>query len=112
MSKIIAVAMSVVTAITGLFFNKVEVKSAEERLNDNENIVVASYNTASPWGNTLKGTGSKKRMKLFAQQINDRLPDVLGVQELNNIWLEGLADYLPQYEYYGCLLYTSPSPRD
>lgn len=103
MSKVIAFIMSIVTAVTGLFVNRVEIKSAEERVKDNENIVVASYNTAAPWGNALQGTGSKKRLKLFAQQINDRLPDVLGVQELNNIWLEKLVDYLPQYEYYGVL---------
>lgn len=103
MSKIIAFIMSVVTAVTGLFFTNVEINSAQERINDNENIVVASYNTAAPWGNTLRGTGSNKRVKLFAQQINDRLPDVLGVQELNNIWLEKLAEYLPQYAYYGVL---------
>ncbi|MBQ8766019.1 MAG: endonuclease/exonuclease/phosphatase family protein [Clostridia bacterium] len=103
MSKVIAFIMSIVTAVTGLFVNRVEIKSAEERVKDNENIVVASYNTTAPWGNTLQGTGSNKRLKLFAQQINDRLPDVLGVQELNNIWLEKLENYLPQYEYYGVL---------
>lgn len=103
MSKVIAFIMSIVTAVTGLFVNTVEIKSAEERVKDNESLVVASYNTAAPWGNALQGTGSKKRLKLFAQQINDWLPDVLGVQELNNIWLEKLADYLPQYEYYGVL---------
>lgn len=36
------------------------IKPTDERLNDNESIVVASYNTAAPWGNVLKGTEVKK----------------------------------------------------
>lgn len=107
MSKVIAIFLSVVTVVTGIFsliFGKgVEIKSADERINDNENLIVASYNTAAPWGSILDGTQSNKRVKLFAQQINDRLPDALGVQELNNIWLEKLEDYLPQYDYYGVI---------
>lgn len=107
MTKVISIFLSVVTAITGIFslvFGKgVEIKPADERIKDNENLIVASYNTAAPWGSLLDGTQSKKRVKLFAQQINDRLPDVLGVQELNNDWLKKLEDYLPQYSYYGVL---------
>lgn len=105
MSKIMAIFLSVITAITGFFSSifggGVEIKSADERIKDNDNLIVTSYNTAAPWGNVLEGTGSKKRVKLFAQQINDRLPDVLGVQELNSIWLEKLEKLLPQYAYYG-----------
>ncbi len=107
MKKIISIILVFAVAITGFFvfafYGRVEIKSAEERLKDNGSLVVASYNTAAPWGNLIKGTHSIKRVKLFAQQINDRLPDVLGVQELNNIWLEKLENYLPQYEYYGVL---------
>ncbi len=106
MSKIISIILSIVTVITGVFlsiFGGVEIKSADERLKDNENIIVASYNTAAPWGSALDGTQSSKRVKLFAQQINDRLPDTLGVQELNPIWHEKMEKYLPQYEYYGVL---------
>ncbi len=107
MSKVIAIILSVVVAITGIFSlilgKSVEIKSADERIQDNENLIVASYNTAAPWGSLLDGTQSNKRVKLFAQQINDLLPDVLGVQELNNIWLKKLQDYLPQYDYYGVL---------
>lgn len=105
MSKIIAVFMSVITTFTGLFSSifggGIVIKPTDERLNDNESIVVASYNTAAPWGNVLKGTGSKKRAKLFAQQINDNMPDTIGVQEINSIWVEKMEEYLPQYAYYG-----------
>lgn len=107
MGKIISIIMSIIVAMTGVFssfFGKgVEIKPADERLEDDENLIIASYNTAAPWGSVWNGTQSNKRVKLFAQQINDRLPDVLGVQELNNIWLEKLEDYLPQYDYYGVL---------
>lgn len=105
MSKIIAVFMSVITTITGLFSSLfgggIVIKPTDERLNDNEKIIVASYNTAAPWGNVLKGTGSNKRAKLFAQQINDHMPDTLGVQEINSNWVEKMEEYLPQYAYYG-----------
>ena len=70
MSKIIAVFMSVITTFTGLFSSifggGIVIKPTDERLNDNESIIVASYNTAAPWGSVLKGTGSKKRAKLFS----------------------------------------------
>lgn len=105
MSKILAVLLGVVTAITGffssLFGGGVVIKPTDERLKDNENIIVASYNTAAPWGNVLEGTGSNKRAKLFAQQINDHMPDVLGVQEINSDWVKKMEEFLPQYDYYG-----------
>lgn len=105
MKKIIAVILIVAVLITGFlvfaFGGNVQVKSADERIKDNENLVVASYNTAAPWGNVLEGTHSAKRVKLFAQQINDRLPDVLGVQEINSTWVEKMEEFLPQYGYYG-----------
>ncbi len=105
MTKVIAVILSVVALMTGFFIfafgGSVQVKSADERIKDNEKLTVASYNTAAPWGNVLEGTHSAKRVKLFAQQINDRLPDVLGVQEINSTWVEKMEEFLPQYDYYG-----------
>ncbi len=92
---------------TGAFFikypmsPKVEIKSAESRLKENDKLLVASYNTACPWGSLLKGTHTNRRAHLFAQQINDCLPDILGVQELNSLWAEEFKALLPQYEYYG-----------
>lgn len=80
---------------------EVEIKSADERVNNNETLLVASYNTAAPWGNLLKGTYTTRRAHLFAQQINNILPDVLGVQELNSFWQEKMEELLPQYDYYG-----------
>ena len=79
----------------------VEIKSAQERIENTSEIFVASYNTAAPWGNLLEGTYTTRRMHLWAQQINNTLPDSLGVQEINSIWVEGLTEYLPQYAYYG-----------
>ena len=105
MSKVLAFFLGIITAIT-VFFSSllggdVAIKPADERLNDNENIIVASYNTAAPWGSVIKGTGSNKRAKLFAQQINDQMPDVLGVQEINSDWVKKMKEFLPQYDYYG-----------
>lgn len=105
MSKILAVFLSAITAITSLFSTifggRIVIKPTDERLNDNENLIVATYNTAAPWGNILQGTGTNKRAKLFGQQINDNLPDVLGVQEINSNWVEKMEEFLPQYAYYG-----------
>ena len=92
---------------TGVFFGmfpmkpEVEIKSAEERVKNNDTILVASYNTASPWGSFIEGTYTTRRAHLFAQQINDVMPDVLGVQELNSNWQGMFEELLPQYAYYG-----------
>ncbi len=111
--KVKAIILSSVALVTalgiavGVFFGvypmtpEVEIKSADERIDNNESLLVASYNTAAPWGNLLEGTYTTRRAHLFAQQINDTLPDVLGVQELNSIWVEKLETLLPQYAYYG-----------
>ena len=111
--KVKAVILSSVALVsalgiaTGAFFARypmtpdVEIKSAEERINNNDVLLVASYNTASPWGNLIEGTYTTRRAHLFAQQVNDVLPDVLGVQELNSIWQGKFQELLPQYAYYG-----------
>ncbi len=107
---IIVSAVAVFSALgvaTGAFFTKypmspkVEIKSAETRMKENDKLFIASYNTAAPWGNLLKGTHTDRRVQLFAQQINDCLPDVFGVQELNTFWETKLEELLPQYEHYG-----------
>ncbi len=79
----------------------VEIKSAQERIENTSEIFVASYNTAAPWGNLLEGTYTTRRMHLWANQINNTLPDSLGVQEINSFWVSGLKELLPQYAYYG-----------
>ena len=111
--KVKAVILSSVALVstlgiaTGIFFATypmtpdVEIKSAEERINNNDVLLVASYNTASPWGNLIEGTYTTRRAHLFAQQINNVMPDVLGVQELNSIWQGKFEELLPQYAYYG-----------
>lgn len=107
---IISSSVALVSAIgiaVGVFFGiypmtpEVQIKSADERINNNGSLLVASYNTASPWGNLLEGTYTTRRAHLFAQQINDTLPDVLGVQELNSVWAGKMKELLPQYDYYG-----------
>lgn len=80
---------------------EVEIKSAQERIANNDNLLIGSYNTAAPWGNLLKGTYTTRRMHLWANQINNTPPDSLGVQEINSFWVEGLEELLPQYAYYG-----------
>lgn len=99
--------VSALSIATGVFFGvypmtpTVLVQSADGRVHDNDNLLVASYNTAAPWGNFIEGTYTTRRAHLFAQQINYVLPDVLGVQELNSFWVEKMETLLPQYAYYG-----------
>lgn len=99
--------VSVLGIATGVFFATypmkpdVVIKSADERISNNDSLLVASYNTASPWGNLIEGTYTTRRAHLFAQQINAVMPDVLGVQELNSIWQGKFQELLPQYAYYG-----------
>lgn len=107
MKKVLVAIVCIIIAsiiVVPLFFGgDVMIKTTDERVKDNENVIVASYNTAAPWGNILKGTGTNKRAKLFAQQINNELPDVMGVQEINSNWVEKMKEYLPQYDYYGVI---------
>ena len=97
----------IITILIGGFFMifpikpDVEIKSAQERIENNENILVASYNTAAPWGNLLKGTYTTRRMHLWANQLNNTIPDSLGVQEINSFWVADLKELIPQYDYYG-----------
>lgn len=79
----------------------IELKSADKRVSDKDTLLVASYNTAAPWGNLFDGTYTTRRAYLFARQINSCLPDVLGVQELNSDWAEKMESLLPQYAFYG-----------
>ena len=114
MSKKIKIILSIVISslliiailIGGFFMTfpmkpEVEIKSAQERIENNDNILIASYNTAAPWGNLLKGTYTTRRMHLWANQLNNTLPDSLGVQEINSFWVADLKELLPQYNYYG-----------
>ena len=114
MSKKIKIALSIIISFllvvviaVSVFFTvypmtpEVEVKSAQTQISNNDEILVGSYNTAAPWGNLLEGTYTTRRMHLWAKQINNTLPDSLGVQEINSAWVEGLEDLLPQYDYYG-----------
>lgn len=80
---------------------KVDVKSADDRISVADQIIVSSYNTAAPWGNLIEGTYTTRRMHLFASQINETMPDSLGVQEINSDWVSGLESLMPQYAYYG-----------
>lgn len=97
----------VIAVVIGGFFAifpmkpKVEIKSVQVRIENKSEIFVASYNTAAPWGNLLEGTYTTRRMHLWANQINNILPDSLGVQEINSFWVENLKEMLPQYAYYG-----------
>lgn len=80
---------------------KVQIKSADDRINNNDELIISSYNTAAPWGNLIEGTYTTRRLHLFATQINEVLPDSLGVQEINSDWVKNLEKLLPQYSYYG-----------
>lgn len=107
---ILAVILSVILIFgvaAGVFFAvyplspKVEIESAESRIKNTDELFVGSFNTAAPWGNLFEGTHTTRRAHLFAQQINDVLPDILGVQEMNSDWVKRMEELLPQYSYYG-----------
>ena len=106
LSVIVSLLLIVVIAVGCFFANfpmtpDVEIKSAQTQINNNDEILVGSYNTAAPWGNLIEGTYTTRRMHLWAKQINNTLPDSLGVQEINSMWVDGLEELLPQYDYYG-----------
>lgn len=112
LTKIILISVLSVILVAGIsigvFFAifpknpKVEIKPVESTETHNSaSVLVASYNTASPWGNLLQGTYTTRRANLFAKQINSTMPDIIGVQEMNSAWVEKMKELLPQYEYYG-----------
>lgn len=101
-----SVAVAAAVAVGGFFSAypmtpNVEIKSAQERIENKGELLIASYNTAAPWGNLIKGTYTTRRAHLFAQQLNDTLPDSFGVQEINSDWVARFEKLLPQYAYYG-----------
>lgn len=108
--KIIISSVAVISALgiaTGVFFGifpmkpEVKLNFNGQRIKEHEKLVVASYNTAAPWGKLLEGTYTTRRAHLFAQQVNYYLPDILGVQEFNSNWQGMMEELLPQYAYYG-----------
>ena len=101
-----SVAVAAAIAVGGFFMAypmtpDVEIKSAQDRVENKGELLIASYNTAAPWGNLIKGTYTTRRAHLFAQQINDLMPDSFGVQEINSDWVARFEELLPQYAYYG-----------
>lgn len=79
-----------------------QTESVRARLAENSaSPVIATYNTAAPWGSLWKGTASGKRAPLFAKQMADIAPDSFGVQEINSDWVEKMETLLPDYAYYG-----------
>lgn len=79
----------------------VEIKTAQDRVENKSELLIASYNTAAPWGSLIEGTYTTRRAHLFAQQINNTLPDSFGVQEINSDWVARFKELLTQYDYYG-----------
>ncbi len=114
MNKKIKIALSVLIALVlvlaaslGIFLAvfplhpKVRIQPAESRVKNTDEILIASFNTAAPWGNFFNGTYTTRRAYLFAEQVNKIMPDTLGVQEMNSDWVEKMEKLLPQYAYYG-----------
>lgn len=71
------------------------------RVAETDKLCIASYNTASPWGNVLLGTSSARRAKLFSNELQKNAPDSIGVQEINSAWVKKLSEINPNYAYYG-----------
>lgn len=105
MNTFVAAILAILTAILSPILPKAEENSTPDRLSAHESIVVASYNTAAPWGNILQGTGSIKRSSQFADELLALAPDSMGVQEMNSIWVGRLSALADEYAYYG-------EPRD
>lgn len=105
MNTFVAAILAILTAILSPILPKAEENSTPDRLSAHESIVVASYNTAAPWGNILQGTGSIKRSGQFADELLALAPDSMGVQEMNSIWVGRLSVLADEYAYYG-------EPRD
>lgn len=65
-----SVAVAAAIAVGGFFAvypmtPDVEIKSAQDRVENNSELLIASYNTAAPWGNLIKGTYTTRRAHLL-----------------------------------------------
>lgn len=69
-------------------------------VNDSE-ISAVSFNVASAFGTSFEDTDSMERCMRFADYISTFKPDVIGTQEMNSYWLDGLDEALPDYDSYG-----------
>ena len=115
--KIIISSVALISALgiaTGVFFGiypmkpDVKIMSAERRIKNNDTLLVASYNTASPWGSFIEGTYTTRRAHLFAQQINYYLPDVLGLQEMCFDWYNEINKNKSEYKFVAPLKTAFP----
>lgn len=102
MKDVIAIILSVIVTLFGHLFPQGEPDSnVQTRLENQNQLYIASYNTAAPWGSVLDGTASTTRVKWFAQELTDLAPDSMGVQEMNSIWVKKVDKLAPAYAYYG-----------
>lgn len=103
----IAGALLAAAAVGGIAFLACfpPVKTSSEpltgRVAETNELRIASYNTAAPWGNALLGTSSARRVKLFSNELQQIAPDSIGVQEINSAWVKKLSEINPNYAYYG-----------
>lgn len=71
-----------------------------ERLKDNRNLSIISYNVAGPWGNLLKGTHYSTRINHFYNQMRAYYPDSFGTQETDEYWVRNIEQEMPEYASY------------
>lgn len=99
MKKYVGIILSVLIVI-GLFSGCSKKDYAFENTAKDGEASVVSFNCAAPWGNTIKGTASSRRVKNFAAYMNSVSPDSIGTQEMNKEWIEKLAELMDNYECY------------
>ncbi|MGN0521950.1 MAG: endonuclease/exonuclease/phosphatase family protein [Eubacterium sp.] len=99
MKKFLSIVLSVLVVIS-LFSGCSKKEYTFENTAKEGEISVVSFNCAAPWGNVLKGTSSSKRVKRFAAYMNAVKPDSIGTQEMNQEWVDSLAEIMSDYDCY------------
>ena len=90
---------------------------------NNDGIKIMSFNIHQFFIQDPSSVSEKQGDYIFNNLLNyieNEKPDIIGLQEAEGARFSSghvqgvawLAEHLNMYYYYGCLLYTSPSPRD
>lgn len=98
-STLVCVLLCVVVAVTSMAMPK-PAKTITDYAGDDSDVRVVSFNVASAFGTKLEDTDSMQRCKRFSDEMRMSMPDLIGTQEINSLWVAELEKTLPEYQIY------------
>lgn len=96
---VVSVLLCVAIAVTAMAMPK-PAKTIIDYAGDEEDVRVVSFNVASAFGTKFEDTESMDRCKRFSNEMRMSMPDLIGTQEINSLWISELENTLPEYQIY------------